>query len=430
MIYLADCSLLATSEAISPQQLDKLKIHPMQNNRRNLAILFFTLVIVMMGFGMVIPILPFYIIEFGAGGSAMGMLMASYAIMQFIFSPIWGSISDRIGRKPVLMIGVLGFGITQLIFGFSSALWMLFAARILAGVLSSATLPTAMAYIGDSTTERDRGGGMGIIGAAMGVGMVLGPGIAGWMATYSLSLPFFFAAALSLVSLVLIYLLLPESLPAEKRQIGDSFVQGPQFREMWQALFTPIGLLLFMAFLVSFGLTNFEIVFGLYAVETYGYGPQQVGGLLTFIGLLSAIVQGGLTGPFTRRWGEVAIIKVSLLGSALGFVMMVMARSFFAVLFTMGFFIISNAMLRPAVSALISKRSSVGQGVAMGLNNSFMSLGRSVGPLWAGFAYDINSGYPYWSGALIMLVGFVISLLRLKPDKATSPIEGVTPLVE
>ena len=402
----------------------------MQSNRRNLAILFFTLVVVMMGFGMVIPILPFYIIEFGEGGSAMGLLMASYAIMQLIFSPIWGGVSDRIGRKPVLMVGVLGFVLTQLMFGFSSALWMLLASRVLAGILSSATLPTAMAYIGDSTSERDRGGGMGIIGAAMGVGMVLGPGIAGWMATYSLSAPFFFAAGLSVVALVLIFLLLPESLPAEKRQTSGSMIQGLQFRELWQALFSPIGLLLFMAFLVSFGLTNFEIVFGLFAVETYGYGPQQVGGLLTFIGIISAVVQGGLTGPFTRRWGEVAIIKASLLGSALGFGMMVMARSFIAVLLTMGFFIVSNAMLRPAVSALISRRATVGQGVAMGLNNAFMSLGRSVGPLWAGFAYDLNSVYPYWSGSLVMLVGFVVSMLRLKPEESSPPVEQVRPAID
>jgi DHA1 family multidrug resistance protein-like MFS transporter len=393
----------------------------MQNNRRNLAILFFTLVVVMMGFGMIIPILPFYIIEFGAGGSAMGLLMASFAIMQLIFSPIWGGLSDRIGRKPVLMIGVLGFALTQLMFGFSSAFWMLLASRVLAGILSSATLPTAMAYIGDSTTERDRGGGMGIIGAAMGVGMVLGPGIAGWMATYSLAAPFFFAAGLSVFALVFIFLLLPESLPVEKRQQVGAKIQGPQIRELWEALFSPLGLLLFVAFLVSFGLTNFEIVFGLFAVETYGYGPQQVGGLLTFIGIISAVVQGGLTGPFTRRWGEVAIIKASLLGSALGFAMMVMARSFIAVLLTMGFFIISNAMLRPAVSALISRRATVGQGVAMGLNNSFMSLGRTFGPLWAGFVYDVNMSYPYWSGSIIMLVGFVISLLRLKPEKSSLP---------
>ena len=395
----------------------------MQNNRRNLAILFFTMVVVMMGFGMIIPILPFYIIEFGAGGSAMGLLMATYAIMQFIFSPIWGGVSDRIGRKPVLMIGVLGNAIAQILFGFSTELWMLIGARVLAGILSSATLPTAMAYIGDSTSEKDRGGGMGIIGAAMGVGMVLGPGIAGWLATYSLSAPFFLAAGLSLLALVFILLVLPESLPAEKRAQTIGGINGPQLKELWRALFTPIGFLLVLAFLVSFGLTNFESVFGLYAYASYGYGPQQVGGLLTFIGLVSAIVQGGLTGPFTRRWGEVRVIKISLLGSAVGFALMVLADSFVGVLLTTGFFVTSNAMLRPSVSSLISRRATLGQGVAMGLNNAFMSLGRSVGPLWAGFIYDINLSYPYWSGSIIMLVSFVISIFKLREEE-TIPIEG------
>lgn len=394
----------------------------MQNNRRNLAILFFTMVVVMMGFGMIIPILPFYIIEFGAGGSAMGLLMATYAIMQFIFSPIWGGVSDRIGRKPVLMIGVLGNAIAQILFGFSTELWMLIGARVLAGILSSATLPTAMAYIGDSTSEKDRGGGMGIIGAAMGVGMVLGPGIAGWLATYSLSAPFFLAAGLSLLALVFILLVLPESLPAEKRAQTIGGINGPQLKELWKALFTPIGFLLVLAFLVSFGLTNFESVFGLYANASYGYGPQQVGGLLTFIGLVSAIVQGGLTGPFTRRWGEVRVIKISLLGSAVGFALMVLADSFVGVLLTTGFFVTSNAMLRPSVSSLISRRATLGQGVSMGLNNAFMSLGRSVGPLWAGFIYDINLSYPYWSGSIIMLVSFVISIFKLREEE-TIPIE-------
>lgn len=353
----------------------------------------------------------------------MGLLMATYAIMQFIFSPIWGGVSDRIGRKPVLMIGVLGNAIAQILFGFSTELWMLIGARVLAGILSSATLPTAMAYIGDSTSEKDRGGGMGIIGAAMGVGMVLGPGIAGWLATYSLSAPFFLAAGLSLLALVFILLVLPESLPAEKRAQTIGGINGPQLKELWKALFTPIGFLLVLAFLVSFGLTNFESVFGLYANASYGYGPQQVGGLLTFIGLVSAIVQGGLTGPFTRRWGEVRVIKISLLGSAVGFALMVLADSFVGVLLTTGFFVTSNAMLRPSVSSLISRRATLGQGVAMGLNNAFMSLGRSVGPLWAGFIYDINLSYPYWSGSIIMLVSFVISIFKLREEE-TIPIEG------
>ena len=168
---------------------------------RNILILFFTLVVIMMGFGMVIPIMPFYIKLFGASGSTLGALMATFAVMQFIFAPIWGSLSDRYGRKPLLMLGVLGNAFAQLLFGLSTQLWMLFAARILAGVLSSATLPTAMAYVGDSTSARDRGGGMGILGAAMGVGMVLGPGLAGWLAIGSLSTPFFVAAGLSTLAL-------------------------------------------------------------------------------------------------------------------------------------------------------------------------------------------------------------------------------------
>jgi len=389
----------------------------MSSDRRNLAILFFTLVVIMLGFGMIIPLLSFIIKEFGASGRELGLLMAVFGTMQFIFSPIWGNLSDRYGRKPVLMIGVLGNAITQLLFGLSTELWMLFAARALSGVLSSATLPTAMAYIGDSTSEEQRGGGMGMLGAAMGVGMVLGPGFGGWLAVDSLSTPFFVAAGLSTVVLVFIALALPESLPPGLRQSQDGKSVGPQFGQMWRALFSPMGFVLFLAFLVSFGLTNFEAIFGLYALERFDYGPQQVGAILTVIGLIFAVVQGGLTGPLTRRWGEALIIKASLLGSVVGFLIMLSANSFPTVLLTVGLFVLSNAMLRPAVSSLTSKRTTTGQGVAMGLNNSFMSLGRIVGPIWAGLILDINLNLPYISGAVVMLLGFFASLLWLEEEK-------------
>ncbi len=399
------------------------------SNRRNIGLLFFTLVVVMMGFGMVIPILPFYVEQFNAGGSALGLLMAVYALMQFIFAPVWGRLSDQHGRKPILMVGILGNAIANLLFGLSNQLWMLFAARALAGILSSATLPTAMAYIGDSTSEEDRGGGMGIMGAAMGVGMVIGPGIGGWLAARSLALPFFLAAGLSLVALLLVWWLLPESLTAEaRREMGETAVSGSfksQFTDMWQALSGPIGFLLLLAFLVSFGLTNFESVFGLYSLQRFDYGPQQVGGILMFIGLLSAVVQGGLTGPLSRRWGESAIIKASLLGSAIGFAIMLLAFNLATILLTVGFFIISNAMLRPAVSSLTSRRARGGQGVAMGLNNSFMSLGRIVGPVWAGFLFDVNIHWPYLSGAVVMLVGFGLCLRFL--DRARE-VETAVPV--
>jgi len=382
----------------------------MQVNRRNLTILFFTLVIMMLGFGMVIPILPFYVDSFGASGRSLGMLMAVFATMQFLFSPIWGEFSDRYGRKPILMIGVLGNAVSQLLFGLSTQLWMLFAARALAGILSSATLPTAMAYIGDSTSDEERGGGMGLMGAAMGVGMVLGPGVGGWLAVRSLSMPFFAAAGLSVVALVFILLVLPESLPKTARQGQGGQLRGPQLGRMWQALFGPIGFLLLLALLMSFGLTNFEGIFGLFALERFGYGPQQVGTILMFIGLISVVAQGALTGPLTRRWGEATIITVSLLSSAVGFALMLLADTFPTVSLTVCFFVLSNALLRPVVASLTSKRATSGQGVAMGMNNSFMSLGRIIGPIWAGFIFDVNFNLPYISGAIIMLAGFVASM--------------------
>lgn len=386
----------------------------MQENRRNIMLLFFTLVVIMLGFGMVIPILPFYIEHFGASGSALGMLMAVYALMQFIFAPVWGRLSDRYGRKPILMLGVLGNAASQLFFGLSTQLWMLFVARALAGILSSATLPTAMAYVGDSTSDEERGGGMGILGAAMGVGMVIGPGLGGWLAERSLPLPFFVAAALSTVALLLIALILPESLPPEAREPVAVTSTGSRLRVLWQALLGPIGFLLLLAFVLSFGLTNFEGVFGLYVLHRFEYGPREVGTILMIIGVISAVVQGVLTGPLSKRWGEALLIKGSLLVSAIGFVLMLLAVDFVTVVLTVGFFIVGNAMLRPAVSSLTSKRATGGQGVAMGLNNSFMSLGRIVGPVWAGFLFDINISYPYLSGGIVMLVGFILCLFFLE----------------
>ncbi|GAB4483623.1 MAG: tetracycline resistance MFS efflux pump [Anaerolineales bacterium] len=386
---------------------------------RPVLILFFTLVVVMLGFGIVIPILPFYVTEFGGGGSAMGGLMAIYGVMQFIFAPIWGSVSDRHGRKPILMIGVLGNAIAQLLYGFSTQLWMLFAARALAGILSSATLPTAMAYIGDSTEQSERGGKMGMIGAAMGLGMVVGPGLGGWMAHISLSAPFFLAAALSLVALVMVLLLLPESHLPTPGQVDRP--QQSRLRTLMAALRSPLGILFLMSFLISFGLTNFEGIFGLYAKLRYDFSPAQVGTVLTFIGLISAIVQGALTGSATRRWGEVAIVRVAFLCSAIGFVLMVLAQDFAQVFFTSGLFVLSNAMLNPSVAALVSKRTSDELGFTMGLNNSFLSLGRIAGPLWAGFVFDIRMFLPYLSGALIMLIGFVISLSIASDHPITHP---------
>jgi MFS transporter, DHA1 family, multidrug resistance protein len=393
----------------------------MSQGRRNLTILFFTLVVVMMGFGIIIPIMPFYVVSFGAKGSSLGLLMATFATMQFIFAPIWGSLSDRYGRKPILMLGIVGNVVSQTLMGFASGLWMLFAARALAGMLSSATLPTAMAYASDSSSSEGRSGALGLMGAAMGVGMVLGPGLGGLLAGRSLSVPFFAAAILSLIALVLVWILVPESLPKERRVHASTGARVPRLAQMWRALRGPLGYLMLLAFLFSFGLTNFESIFGLYAKERLDYGPQQVGTLMMVIGVVSAVVQGGLTGPTTRRWGEVAVVRVSLLCTSIAFLVMLRVSTFAGVLLAGGFYVVSNAMISPATSSLISKKATTGQGAAMGLNNSFMSLGRIVGPIWAGFVFDINVSLPFFTGALIMLIGFVTSLFWLTDAPPATP---------
>lgn len=388
---------------------------------RNLAILFFTLVVVMLGFGMIIPILPFLVEKFGGSGVAMGLLMAIFSLMQFLFSPIWGGLSDRFGRKPILLLGALGNGLTMVGFGLATDLWTLYLFRALGGILSAATMPTAMAFISDSTEEHERGGGMGIVGAAMGVGMVLGPGLGGMLGGASFQTPFFLAAGLSILAAVLLWVFLPESLPVEKRDSTHSALRGPQLRAMWAALFGPLGFLLVLAFLHNFALTNFEGIFAYYAEARYGFNSQTIGIILTVVGLVSAVMQGVLTGPATRKWGDVRVTKVSLFASIFGFLLMLTARDLFTVILTTSIFILSNAMLRPSVSSLISKRAAGGQGQAMGLNNAYMSLGRVVGPLWAGQALDLNLSFPFMTGSLIMLIGFVASLFFLPREAVSKP---------
>jgi DHA1 family multidrug resistance protein-like MFS transporter len=272
-----------------------------------------------------------------------------------------------------------------------------------------------MVYISDSTDEKSRGGGMGVIGAAMGLGMVLGPGAGGLLSAISLQAPFYFAAALSLVAMAAIWRFLPESLASEKRETSLK-LQGPQLKAMWESLFGPLAFLFIAAFMISFAMTNFEGIYAYYAKERYGYEPHTIGIILTAIGVVSVIAQGALTGIATRKFGEANVIKASLIASVAGFLVMLLANDLITVILTSSLFVLANAMLRPAVSSLISQRTTQGQGIAMGLNNAYMSLGRVIGPLWAGVVIDVNLYFPFITGAIVMLLGFIASLIYLRSD--------------
>jgi MFS transporter, DHA1 family, multidrug resistance protein len=220
-------------------------------NRRAMPILFMTMFIVMVGFGVIMPILPFYAENLGATATHLGLLFASYSVVQFFFAPIWGAMSDRVGRKPMILLGLIGFGISFIFFGMANSLWMLFAARILGGVLSAATLPTVMAYIADTTDAKSRGGGLGTLGAAMGMGMIFGPVLGGFLGEYSASLPFFFSGGLAFAVSIFAFFLLPESRTAEERSHARTQVRTNGLKDVVGALSGPMGFVLIIAFLAK-----------------------------------------------------------------------------------------------------------------------------------------------------------------------------------
>ncbi|MBI4789571.1 MAG: MFS transporter [Chloroflexi bacterium] len=375
-------------------------------------ILFASLFIVMLGFGIVIPIMPFYVTYFGASGEALGVVMASYSLMQFVFAPFWGRWSDRVGRKPVLLIGLIGFAISFVLQGLARDVVQLTLARGVAGMLSSATLPVAFAFIGDTTSEDDRSGGMGMMGAAIGLGMIFGPLLGGPLGDIALPLPFFAAAFFALAAAAFAWRLLPESLPLDKRI--EHKPGGPsRARVLIDALRGPMAFLFVMSFLLAFALTNFEAVLGLFGLDRFELGPAQVGYLLGAYGFLGALMQGAMIGPLTRKIGEVRVLQLGLIASVIGFVGTALAMQMWSFVIFSALFNAGNALLRPSVASLISQRATSGQGVAMGLENSFMSLGRVVGPLWAGYAYDARQEYPFFTGAILLTLAFGVSLFLI-----------------
>jgi DHA1 family multidrug resistance protein-like MFS transporter len=223
-----------------------------------------------------------------------------------------------------------------------------------------------------------------------------------------------------MLALFLILIFLPESLPKSEREAGVK-IKGFDLKQIWQSLFGPLGYLMVLSFMVFFGLTNFEGIFGLYAQHRFDYNPAQVGSVMMVIGLVSTFVQGVLTGPLTRRFGERMVIRASLIGSSVGFLIMLWAYSDLTLYLTVGLFVLANSMLRPGIASLVSMEAQGGQGTALGLANSFMSLGRIVGPLWAGMMFDIRIALPFLSGAVIFLVLFFISFSWLrKPAQSHS----------
>ena len=402
----------------------------MMGSRKNTLILGFTLLVVMLGYGIVIPILPFLITKLGANGREMGLLASVYAVMQLVCAPFWGMLSDRIGRRPVLLIGVLGYAMTMFIFGLSTRFWMLFVARTFSGVLSSGAMPTALAYLSDNLPEKERGGAMGQLNAALGLGIVLDPLLGGLLSTDSLSLPFFVGAGLALLALLLVYFLLPESHAAQSAANDnqtENFWSGNALKKI---LLGPVGILMLLIFILYFGLTIFQGISGLYVLDKFSWNTRQMGILWMVVGGVMAFVQGLLISPLTKFMGEVMVIRLGMLVGAVGFVALLMANGFISILLAVGLFILAVALIGPVLNSFLSTFGGEHQGSLMGLNTAFASLGRVFGPLWAGFVFDVNITYPFISGAVALLIGFTVSLLGMrvasvKPADTTISLTGM-----
>ena len=384
------------------------------SGRKSLFILSFTLLVVMLGYGIAMPMLPFYIEKFGVGGKEFGWMMASYSFMQLICAPLWGLLSDRFGRKPILAVGVLGYAVSFFMFGMAKSFSVLFIARALSGVLSSATNPTAMAYVGDNAQPDERSQSMGQLGAMIGLGVILGPLLGGLLSTDSLSLPFFVGAGLALLAFLLVLLLLPESRPqqtaAEKARAPFAGML-PQYRAVLRG---PAGALLVLILLISFGLANLQNMVGLYTVDKLNADTTQVSAVWMVMGVTMIAVQGGLVGWLSRRVREMRLIRVSLLGGAVGFVVMAQAENLVQLLAVLAFIMLALSLLSPSLNANISRYGGEHQGALMGVNNAMISLGRVLGPLWGGYLYDLNMDYAFYSGALMLAIGWLVSWRKTK----------------
>lgn len=387
------------------------------NTKSALPILFLMMFLVMVGFGIIIPVLPFYAEKIGANPTELGLLMAVYSLMQLIFAPMWGRISDRIGRKPVMMIGITGLAASFFLMAVSDQLWMLFAARIIGGFLSSANMPTTMAYVADITSPENRAKGMGIVGAAIGLGFVFGPAIGGVFSKTSLNLPFYLAGASSVMTLFLVLFLLKESLPKEKR-LGKSSKKTSLF----DAFKGAASVLFLLQLFISLSLSGLEATFAYFAAKKAGLDSVNLGYIFMIMGFAGALVQGGLVGPLTKKYGEGMVIQGGIIISAIGFGLILLVNDFTSAAIYLTIFGIGNGVIRPSVSALLTKTSMSGHGSTTGLLSSFDSLGRIIGPPLGGLLFSMAIGLPYISGMILSVIALVLyQLYRSKARFTTTP---------
>lgn len=368
-----------------------------------LLILMLNLFIALLGQGMVIPILPDYLKQFNAAGTAAGYLVAAFGAAQFIFSPIGGRLSDKHGRRIMILLGLFLTVISDFIFAISHELMLLYIARVIGGIGVGIMIPSNLAYVADITTKETRAKGMGYLSAAMNLGMVLGPGLGGIIAQFGIRMPYFFAAGLGFIATLLTFIL-PETLPLEKRSISKSSEKQESIvKQLIQSVHKPYFHHLLLILVMTFGLVSFETVYSLFVEYKYGFTSKDVSILITIGAAIGIIVQIWLIDKAIKRFGEYNLIKLSLLITAIALLLMLIKVNFIYLISVSAVFFAFNSFLRPTVTTLLSNEAgSNEQGFVSGLNTTYTSMGNIVGPIMAGCLFDKQINLPYIMSALIL----------------------------
>ena len=399
----------------------------MARQRSPLFVLFLTVFIDLVGFGIVIPILPLYAEQFHASPVTIGWLTGIYSGMQIIFTPILGKLSDRFGRRPVLLVSIIGTAIGFWLMGLGHSLTLLFAARILAGI-TGGNISIPQAYIADVTPPEKRSRAMGLIGAAFGLGFTFGPLIGGLMSQISYSAPFFFSAGLAVVNAVLVYFILPESLPKEHRvrpheEAGIIEV----FRHGRGGMF---AIVVATYFFLVVGFSIMTTLFALFTEKRFGYDAQANGYMFGFVGIVSVIVQGGLIGRLIKIFGEVALARAGMILTTVSLALLPMSGNLAVLLLVSAGLSAGSGFASPPLSGLASQMIERSwQGRALGVMQSAGSTARLLGPLLGGWLlmFDIPKpisqyGYtPFLAGALLCFIGAIFAFCFKKPAADKSP---------
>ena len=375
--------------------------------------LFLIVFVDLVGFGLVIPLLPYYAVRYGASPQQVTILLAVYSLVQLVAAPLWGRLSDRIGRRPVLMASLIASAAAYLWLGFAHALWMLFAARALAGA-GAGNIAAAQAYIADVTTPENRARGMGMIGAAFGFGFIIGPALGGLLAgsdpsTADLATPAWVAAGLSSTALFGVLFLLKESLPPDRRGHGPAksrlaAVSGALRRSV-------LAQLILVFFLVILAFSGMESTFALWAMRQFHWGPEEVGYVFAYVGVLSAILQGGLLGRLATRFGEERLLLVGLALIGVGLLVLPLPRGIPLLGLALSALALGMGLVQPSLNSLISRRAGrEEQGEVLGVSQSVGSLARVIGPGVAGFLFaGLGRDSPFLLGAALIAAALILA---------------------